>query len=208
MNDSITFCKLFFFKSLFLRLQILLVPLKKGEFYKTRIAYLARFDSLYLLFKLIIWILYYLRKRTNCTISLEERHFPTSLCHIEKQQFYWNWSTLLFQISSLQSPNFNINKPTQRLASVGQLLLTNGLFPKTWLLPDHFQQNDVGYKTTDSQVLTLKKVYAFPKIECLLVRHLSIWEIYLRWLVSRSYIQSPSPLVLHIFVQKCYRCSD
>ena len=92
---------------------------------------LASSDSLYLLFKLTIWTLRYQRKRTNSTISFDEQCFPTSLCHIEKQQFYWNWSTLLFQISSLQSPKFNINKPTQRLASVGQLLLTNGLFPKT-----------------------------------------------------------------------------
>ena len=131
MNDSNTFCKLFFFKSLLLRLQMLRVPLKKGEFYEACIAYSTSSDSLYLLFKLTIWTLRYQRKRTNCTISLDEQYFPTSLCHIEKQQFYWNWSTLLFQISSLQSPKFNINKPTQRLACVGQLLLTNGLFPKT-----------------------------------------------------------------------------
>jgi len=38
-------------------------------------------------------------------------------------------------------------------------------FTKTWLLPDHFQQNDLGYKTTDSQVLKLKKVYVFPNVE-------------------------------------------
>jgi len=54
MNDSNTFCKLFFFKSLLLRLQMLRVPLKKGEFYEACIAYLTSSDSLYLLFKLTI----------------------------------------------------------------------------------------------------------------------------------------------------------
>jgi len=36
-------------------------------------------------------------------------------------------------------------------------------FQKPWLLPDHFQQNDVGYKTTDSQVLTPKKGVCISK---------------------------------------------
>jgi len=39
MDDNNTFCKLFFLKSLFLRLHMLRVPLKKGEFYETSIAY-------------------------------------------------------------------------------------------------------------------------------------------------------------------------
>jgi len=44
-------------------------------------------DSLSLKFKPTIWTLSYLRKHTNCTISLQERHFPTPLRHIEKQEF-------------------------------------------------------------------------------------------------------------------------
>ena len=76
-------------------------------------------DSLYLQFKPTIWTLSYLRKHTNCTISLQERHFPTPLRHIEHQQFYWNWPTLPLQSSSHQSPKFNVDKPTQWLGQSG-----------------------------------------------------------------------------------------
>jgi len=46
-------------------------------------------DSLYLQFQPTIWALNYPRKRTNCTNPLQERHFPTPLCHAEKEQLYW-----------------------------------------------------------------------------------------------------------------------
>jgi len=61
---------------------MLSVPLKKGDFYETHIA--CRLASLYLQFKPTIWTLSYLHKHTNCTILLQERHFPTPLRHIEK----------------------------------------------------------------------------------------------------------------------------
>jgi len=47
------------------------------------------------------------------------------------------------------------------------------------ILPDNFQQNDLGYKTTDSQVLKLKKVYVFPNVECIFSAKPFVWEIYL-----------------------------
>ena len=71
----------------------------------------ASSDSLYLQLNPTIWTISYLRKPTNCTISLQEWHFPAPLRHIEKQQFYWNWATLALQSSSLQSRKFNIDKP-------------------------------------------------------------------------------------------------
>jgi len=76
-------------------------------------------DSLYLQFKPTIWFLSYLRKHTNCSISLQERHFPTPLRHQEKQQFYWNWATLPLQSISLQSAKCNFDKPTQWLGQRG-----------------------------------------------------------------------------------------
>ena len=51
-------------------------------------------DSLYLQFKPTIWTQRCLRKHTNCTISLQERHFPTPLRHTENHQFYWNTQSL------------------------------------------------------------------------------------------------------------------
>jgi len=41
-----------------------------------------------------------------------------------------------------------------------------------------------------------------------LVRKFSVWEIYLRWQISRSYLQSLSPLLLYIFIKRCYACSN
>jgi len=76
-------------------------------------------DLLYLQFKPTIWTLSYLRKHTNCTISLQERHFPTPLRYTENQQFCWNWAALPLQSSSFQSPKFNVDKPTQWLGQRG-----------------------------------------------------------------------------------------
>ena len=73
-------------------------------------------DSFYLQFQLTIWALYYPRKHINCTISLQERHLPTPLRHTEKHRFYWNGATLPLQSSSLHSPNFNVDKPTEWLS--------------------------------------------------------------------------------------------
>ena len=58
---------------------------------------LAGTDSFYLQFKPTSWPLNYPRKYTNCTISLQEGHFPTQLRHTEKYQFHWNWATLPLQ---------------------------------------------------------------------------------------------------------------
>jgi len=68
-------------------------------------------DSHYLQFKPTIWAQSSPRKHTNCTTPLQKRHFPTSLRHAEKQPLYWNWATFLLQSSSLQLPNFNVDKP-------------------------------------------------------------------------------------------------
>jgi len=54
----------------------------------------AGFDSLFLQFKPTIWAQSYLWKHTNCTTPLQERRFPTSLRHAEKQPLYWNWAKL------------------------------------------------------------------------------------------------------------------
>jgi len=68
---------------------MLRVPLKKGDFYETHIAYwlaLIRFtcsSNLQTQLKIIY-------ANINCTLSLQEWHFPTQLGHIEKQQFYCN----------------------------------------------------------------------------------------------------------------------
>jgi len=86
-----------------------------------------------------------------------------TVCHIEKQQFYWNWATLPLQSSSLQMPKFNVDKPTQ---------------------------------------------WRFQTSNAFLVRNASVWDIYLCWLISRSYLQSLSPLLLYIFIKRCYACSN
>ena len=121
-------------------------------------------DSFYLQFQPTIWALSYPRKHINCTSSLQERHFPTPLRHTEKQQFYWNWTTLPLHSSSLQSPKFNVDKPTQWQVQGG---------PATFDLPAILQKrgyfrvtsNKMIYKTTDSQVFKLKKVYMFPNVK-------------------------------------------
>jgi len=40
-----------------------------------------------------------------------------------------------------------------------------------------------------------------------LVRNISVWEIYLCWIISRSFLQSLTPLVLYTFIKRCYACS-
>jgi len=104
---------------------------------------LAGSDSLYLQLKPAIWTLSYLRKRTNCTISLQERHFPGPLRHIEKQHFRWNWATSLLQISSLQSPKFIIDKFTQWLCQRR---------PTTFDLPAILQKRDC-FRTTSNKMI-------------------------------------------------------
>jgi len=53
----------------------------------------ASSDSFYLQFKPTIWAQSYSRKH-QLHYQLQERHFPTPLRTAEKQQFYWNWTTV------------------------------------------------------------------------------------------------------------------
>jgi len=79
-------------------------------------------------FKPTVWAQSYSRKHTKCTTPLQERHFPTPLCHAEKQPLYWNWAKLSLQSSLLYSPKFNVDKPTWRLGySLWPLLKTSHL---------------------------------------------------------------------------------
>jgi len=55
---------------------------------------------------------------------------------------------------------------------------------------------------------TFRNVFWFPNIKCILVRNLSIWEIFLCRLIFTSSLQSLIPLVLYIFVKRCYACSN
>jgi len=70
------------------------------------------FTLLYLQFKPTIWALNYPRKHINCTISLQEGHFPIPLSHAEKHHFYWNRTTSPLQSSSPHPPKCNVEKPT------------------------------------------------------------------------------------------------
>jgi len=108
----------------------------------------------------------YLRKHTNCTISLQERHFPTPLRHIEKQQFCWNWATLPLQSSSLQSPKFIVDKPTQWLGqrwptifdlrAILPNVATFGPLPTKW------------FRLWNNRFTSFKlnKVHVLPNAEC------------------------------------------
>jgi len=84
------------------------VSLNKGDFTKT---ISAGSYSLYLQFKLTIWAQSYQRKHINCTIPLQERHFPTPLRNAEKQPLYWKWPKLCLQSSSPQPPNLMLINP-------------------------------------------------------------------------------------------------
>jgi len=64
------------------------VEYESHTFYETHIADIsAATDSLYLQYKLTTCVLTYPRKYTNCTISLQECHFPIPIRHTEKHQF-------------------------------------------------------------------------------------------------------------------------
>jgi len=91
-------------------------------------------------------------------------HFPTPLRYTEKQQFYWNWATLPLQSSSLQSPKFNVDKPTQWPGQRGSITFD---LPAILQKRGYFRTifNKMIYKTTDSQVFTLKKVCVLPNVE-------------------------------------------
>jgi len=163
--------------------------MKEGDFYEAHIAY-----RLVLIHSTCIWAVSYPRKHTNCTISLQEWHFATPLRHTEKQQFYWNWETLPLQRSSLQPPKFNVDKSTQWLGQRGPttfdlraILQKRGNFRAT--------SNKIIYETTDSRVLKLKGRKCVQTSNEFLVRYLSVWEIYIFWIMSRNCLQSLKTLL-------------
>ena len=75
--------------------------------------------SLYLQMKPTIWAQSCPWKYTNCTTSLQERHFPAPLRHTKKQQLYWNWKKLSLQCSSLQPPKLLIGPPNDWATAYG-----------------------------------------------------------------------------------------
>jgi len=49
--------------------------------------------------------------------------------------------------------------------------------------------------------------YVFPNIKCILSAKSFVWKIYLCLLISRSSLQSLTPLVLYTFIKRHYACS-
>jgi len=116
-------------------------------------------DSLYLQFKSTIWALIYPCKHTNCTISLQERtfqhHYVTQINNssIETEQRY------LCRVLHFNPQNLMLISPPMTRPAWVNFFWHTVYFTKRWLRPDHFQQSDLGYKTTDSKVVELKSVY-------------------------------------------------
>jgi len=108
-NKCNTFSKLFFLKWLFLWLQMLV--------YRWIKATCTKLDCLRIGSDPLAVQTYNLSSKlathTHQLLSpLQECHFPTPLCHAEKQQLYWNWAMFPLQSSSLQPPKFDVDIPT------------------------------------------------------------------------------------------------
>jgi len=135
-NDSNTFCKLFLLKWLLLWLQMLRVPLKQGVFYETTL--------------LIGWLWFTLLAIETYNLNSKLPTETHQLHHLASRTAFSSivtshsfWGTLPLQISSLQSPKFNIDKLTQ---SLGQRRST------TFDLRDILQKRDY-FRTTSNKMI-------------------------------------------------------
>jgi len=123
-------------------------------------------DSLYLQFKPTIWTLSHLRKHINCTISLQERqhHYAT-----QKTSSSTVTENVTFaKLFTLQSPKFNVDKPTQRLGQRGRWsLLTYGLFHENVATFGPLPTKWFRLWNKRFTSCKLKKVYVLPNVECI-----------------------------------------
>jgi len=89
-NESKNFSKLFLLKWLFLWLQMLSVPLNNGVKPYTKPTLPVGWHWSITLLAVQAYRTIGAFKHTKCTISPQERGFPTLWRHTEKYQFYWN----------------------------------------------------------------------------------------------------------------------